>query len=178
MAFQTQQNTVNIFYLWLLPDYPAFDLLQKKIADLARIYSLPSFPPHVTLISVTASAREIEKKLQAHFIPKIELRTTPPKSSSHFFKSIFLPVHPVQQLTSIHHQLSQSFGQPPKPDYNPHLSLLYGDHSHGRRMDIIRNMNTEEQAFTCSRIALVAGGKKVEQWNLLNVLQLPNREEQ
>lgn len=154
------------YYLWLLPSGDEAIALQQIITDLCRGYSQPSFPAHITVWSGRTEAR--------HIIPLIEQMSDslpitvfcdPVTVGQSFFHCVYLPVQRNKLLQDIHQQIIKHTGK--EYPFNPHISLLYGDHSPARRNDISQNLVLPFNRLNLGHFALVQGDEDSKNWKIV-----------
>ncbi|KAJ7709549.1 2',3'-cyclic-nucleotide 3'-phosphodiesterase [Mycena rosella] len=118
--------------LWLVPS-PADSARLRKIMDArprsqsTSEASYPIFQPHITLAAlpdpvpslanILASIPDAQRALPITF-DAVEV-------GDHFFRSVYLAVHPTQALLDLHHHVHAKLDIPLKTPKYPHISLCY-----------------------------------------------------
>ena len=84
-----------------------------------------------------------------------------PKHNPDFFTNI---VHPIehQELRATQLRLAQEHNGKAPPF--PHLSLLYGNLHAGTGFDLCQGLGSQTIAIQCSKLVLIQGGPRVEDW--------------
>jgi 2'-5' RNA ligase len=115
--------------VWLVPEDALHERLTGVIDDLARLWRTPRFEPHVTLLAglrldtseLTRHAHALARSLQPLDVTFTQVACRP-----EYHKAVFVEVDG-GLLPSTHARAAETFGVAPDPDYQPHLSLLYGN---------------------------------------------------
>jgi 2'-5' RNA ligase len=118
------------YAFWLVPSGEAYNLLKETIRHYSEMYSTPLFEPHITLISsLHGSVSGLRQKaLQlVRTIGRLELRLEKPAHSTSYFRCVFLYVVPEPAIVRAHAAATGLFPVSPHTEYNPHLSLVYGN---------------------------------------------------
>jgi len=118
------------YAFWLIPSGEAYNLLKETIRHYSEMYSTPHFEPHITLISsLQGSVSGLRQKASqlAKIIGTLELRLMKPAHSTSYFRCIFLNVARAPAIVRAHAAASDLFQASPHTEYEPHLSLVYGN---------------------------------------------------
>ena len=116
--------------LWLMPEGEACERLHGLIAGLARRFSTPVFPPHLTLLpgiagrpeeDLLAASRRLAAALRS---PAIGLSAVEGREDP--FRCLFARAVLDSPLRAAHAAAARAFGREPDPAFFPHLSLVYG----------------------------------------------------
>jgi hypothetical protein len=155
------------YYLWLLPSGPEAIKLQQIITDLSRGYSQTSFPSHITMWSGIISPQEIINTIDelAKTLP-ITLDFGNPTFGNSFYHCVYLPVKPSSVLGDIQAQICTVTKQP--YNFDPHISLMYGEHSPARRSDISQNLYIPFNTIEMGHFALVEGADHFANWRVVH----------
>lgn len=141
--------------LWLVPTQDEVTRLQQLIDKLAaKEESAPTFHPHITLLhplgkDATSPLETITKTLESAVTAfnetrgatgPIRLTLDTPVAGEKYFQSVLTPVDETgvesRQLRQLRQAVEDAFDEHPATFY-PHLSLLYGDLSHERRLELV-----------------------------------------
>jgi len=116
--------------LWLMPEGETHERLLSLIAGLARRFSTPPFPPHVTLLpgllgptegDVLARSRSLAAALEP-----LEIGLAGVGGRDEPFRCLFAPAVLDPPLRAAHAAAARAFDRDPDPAFFPHLSLVYG----------------------------------------------------
>ena len=116
--------------LWLMPEGEACERLHGVIAGLARRFSTPAFPPHLTLLPGIAGRPEDDlltasRRLAGALRPP-EIRLSAVEGREEPFRCLFARAVRDEPLRAAHAAAARAFGREPDPAFLPHLSLVYG----------------------------------------------------
>jgi len=118
------------YAFWLVPSGEAYNLLKETIRRYSEIYSTPLFEPHITLISsLQGSVSGLRQKASqlARAIGRLELQLEKPAHSASYFRCVFLDVAREPSIVRAHAAASDLFPVSLHTEYEPHLSLVYGN---------------------------------------------------
>ena len=116
--------------LWLMPEGGAYERLHGLIAGLARRFSTPVFPPHLTLLPGLAGRPEDDLLAASHRLaaalrsPRICLSAVEGREEP--FRCLFARAVLDDPLRAAHAAAARAFDREPDPAFFPHLSLVYG----------------------------------------------------
>jgi Cyclic phosphodiesterase-like protein len=115
--------------LWLMPEGPSSARLAALVSALAVRLGTPVFVPHVTLLH--GLAREEEELLARTEALSKQLAGQPVvlgplESRDEYFRCIYLRSEPADWFLAAHTLAARAFDLCPDPEYQPHLSLVYG----------------------------------------------------
>jgi 2'-5' RNA ligase len=116
--------------LWLMPEGEAHERLLGLIARLARRFSTPAFPPHVTLLPgiegrAEEDVLEASRRVAAGLGP-FEVGLSGVEGRDEPFRCLFARAVLDEPLLRAHEAAARAFDREPDPAFFPHLSLLYG----------------------------------------------------
>jgi len=116
--------------LWLMPEGETRERLLGLIARLARRFSTPAFPPHVTLLPGIEGRPDDEllaacRRLAAGRRP-LEIGLLAVEGRAEPFRCLFARAAPDEPLLATHAAAARALGREPDPGFFPHLSLVYG----------------------------------------------------
>lgn len=118
------------YAFWLVPSGEAYNLLKETIRRYSAMYSTQLFEPHITLISSLQGSlpglRQMASQL-AKIIGTLELRLMKPAHSASYFRCVFLDVARDPAIIRARAAASDLFPASPHTEYEPHLSLVYGN---------------------------------------------------
>lgn len=135
-------GTTSGYHVFLEPEGPLRDELQRIIAVLAERYRGPFFPPHITLAGpfqgTESDVREQVASLASSMSPfSVTLGSLAGEDT--FFRAFYLSINDELQLTQVREQVVKQLGLV-ETTYVPHLSLFYGDIEDATREEMCREL--------------------------------------
>jgi hypothetical protein len=147
---------------WLLPCAADAARLQAMIDKLARTHVAPVFEPHVTLHVADCPARlDIEALLAtvAERHASLALATLATGHSDAYYKALYLGMSCELQdgpgLMALRRDLVTQLAAGGSYDFQPHVSLLYGQYPPQQRAALARDHDLHGQTLRFDRIAAV-----------------------
>lgn len=168
-------DLAHSYYLWLMPDAPAFHKFQTIIRDLSGQYQTLLFEPHITLITgLSGPDRTLVKKIDMFTsgLPAFQVTLEGIDYSHGFFTALFLMAQNTPALEQLHQQARQALRPFGQAIYQPHLSLLYGEITPKEKERIIARLNLSPQTIMLNKIKLVEGHADVTRWRTVKVWPL------
>lgn len=158
---------LNKHSLWLRPYGDIACSIEKRIEILSEKYSTPFFEPHVTLLSSLHYAQskliQLTNTLASRLEP-LDIVLSKADHSDEYFKSVFVHVAEEPELLEARKTAQKIFGVSPK-DFQPHLSLLYGNLDPDEKERILNVMGREFHIrFRVRHLMLVNTTGPVEDW--------------
>lgn len=163
------------YALWLMPDQPMLSRLAREVSRLSRQLSTPRFEPHITLLSriiqPEGTVLRWSARLAAGLRPfRVELADV--GHLDEFFRCVFATVRPGRAILNARLAACRAFGCQ-CASYIPHVSLVYGRLSAGRRKEIAGSLSQfPGQAFEVRRIGLYRVNGPVRQWKRVETFEL------
>jgi len=110
-----------------VPDKDSTVKLQGVISTLANRFDSPSFPPHITLVTVPS---DTNVDALVHSIPcdgPIQVLFESVTMGATFFQSVFIAIHASEELLALQRTCARQLNvdDTTMPHF-PHLSLFYG----------------------------------------------------
>ena len=157
--------------LWLVPDEPERERLAGLIALLARKFDAPPFPPHVTLLA-GLGVREGDAVRRAgemcRALEPIHLRASRVEARPSHFRCLALRVEETLGLLTTRALAALAFDQPEGEEYEPHLSLLYGEARLGLEASTLAEVQGAVPVrFGVGRLEAWRTAGPVAEWKLL-----------
>lgn len=164
-------SSLSRYALWLAPDDVGTAQLQAVIHQLAERYGGPVFAPHVTLLGrIHGDEDELATRLDslASGIPPIQAALTGYAGKPYYFECFFSPVENSAELGQLVEQASTTFGSDADPNFEPHVSLLYGQLDRAQKKTIPEQIGDKvPRQLLLNRLQLVRMTVSVSGWEVL-----------
>lgn len=132
--------------IWLRPEGPAADALEEAITSLRERYGGPGVWPHVSLgNSIDCLPSQIERRLEtlAAELPPLTIRVAGVGWHDDYWRCLYLRVGLTRELREAHRAVCEIFRVAPEPDFEPRISLLYGDYTRDRKRQIALELDDD-----------------------------------
>ncbi len=153
--------------LFMIPEGETYRRLSTLMGTLASHYGSPNFVPHVTLLGdiETDEKSFIRKSEQlATEIRPFQVRLRGVGYTNQRHKALFLTAERNWELVDANRHAQEVFGLMDM-QYEPHLSLVYGDfHMHLKAEMIEHYVQGMETEFTVDTLHLFDLNRDVEDW--------------
>lgn len=168
MEFDPQSDETTGYHLFLMPKGSVADELQQTINQLAKEYSGPIFPPHVTLLAripeddetvVIQKARAIVSNMMPISLSLGELQ-----SEEAYFKALYAAIREKEEMRLMYERACAVFGMLPDPAYEAHLSLLYGNYPEERKAETRAHLSVPHEPFVVTELHVFRTKGAVEEW--------------
>jgi 2'-5' RNA ligase len=159
--------TELMYSLWLVPPRPMRQQLSGLIRKLAREFSAPPFEPHVTLqwaaLPSESDAIDRARRIAKAILP-LTVRLGEIRYEASYYRALYYAVDLTDALSSAYETATALFGNS-KVAYLPHLSLLYGRYSSGRKAATIKTYRPKSgRSFRVSQLHLLRTTGPVNTW--------------
>ncbi|KAF7338041.1 Cyclic phosphodiesterase [Mycena venus] len=118
--------------LWLVPSSSDSERLKRIMnvrpnPQLNSETSYPKFEPHITLASLPDPVPSLDTLLSSipHAQSALPVTFDAIEVGDHYFRSVYIAVHPSPALLELHRHVHDKLGIPPKTPKYPHISLCY-----------------------------------------------------
>ena len=163
------ESNKKTYYIWGEFTLKDFNSLNKLHQRANHFLNGPDFIIHLTLSGPfydldeeTISGIEnlaITKKV-------IEMTTNGYGTEDNIFQSFYIQIQLSAELIDLKERLDDLLNTPSK-DYNPHISLFYGDIQHSLKEDAIGKLDMPPEEITLDRISIVEIVDNIESWKVL-----------
>jgi hypothetical protein len=143
------------YFLWLMPTPSEAQFWNGLIYRLARIYNNIPHLAHITLAS-WSKRPQLESEVQQWQALRLTLQ--PLDIGPKPWQSLYIPIEVNPKLD----QMTTHYS--PNKERKPHLSVLYGEHSDGRLLDLKQGLVLESKSVLFDQIALIQGNDKMTTW--------------
>jgi 2'-5' RNA ligase len=161
--------------LWLSPTGGSAAAFRSRIEQYARELDLPSFAPHVTLLSGWPDESSDESmSMFLSGLTSVELPVRGVTTSTDYFRCVVIELEATAALLAMRRHAQFLAGRAGDGEYRPHLSLVYGDVSAARRERVRREVEVGLPAsIRLGRLDVVRTTGPVEGWRVLVSHSLP-----
>lgn len=164
------------YSFWFMPTGTEEQRFSQLIAQLAKDYSSPMFPPHVTLVgSIEAFEEKIIGQAQelASLIHPFSMQLTSIAYTDTYYRALFVKVEPSIKVLAAYEQATKLFPGDQETGYMPHLSLLYGDFPVSTKKEMIKKTGEEfTDSFEIDTLHLYLTEGAVSDWRRIKALPL------
>lgn len=168
--------------LWVRPEGPAALALEHAIRSIQKRYGGPGGQAHLTLAQdLECPVPELERRLEAIAlqIPPFTVRLDGIDRRDEYWRCLFVRAQPSAPLRDAHRAARDAFGLKPDADFDPHISLLYGEFAEDRKQQMIAELGARlaDLSFEASSIEFVSAAPDVavEEWRTLHEHPLVHR---
>ena len=162
------------YSIWFIPNGEKFSLLKKKIIELSQFFGGIKFVPHVTLISnLDYNEKVLNKKIEtiAKKIRPFNIYFNEIEYLDEFFQSFFISVKINNYLTYARKTAQFSFSQI-NEQYNPHLSLAYGNIKSEIKKNLKTKIHCPIKKFKVRELYLAHNDEVNFKWEVINKFPL------
>tara|TARA_B100000900_G_scaffold16404_1_gene12948 strand:- start:505 stop:1026 length:522 start_codon:yes stop_codon:yes gene_type:complete len=164
----------NAYSIWFIPSGEKYITLRTTIIELSHIFGGIKFVPHVTLISnLDYNEKFLSNKVEniAKQIKPFDIYLDEIGYSTEFFQSFFINVRINNHLAYIRKIAQLNF---PKisGEYNPHLSLAYGNIDSKIKENLKNNIHCTVKNFKVRELYLAHNDEINFKWKVINKFSL------
>jgi hypothetical protein len=169
-----------LYSLWLLPERAWAENLAKTMGELALLFRIPAFPPHVTIQGDLAlPLDEVRRGMEALVEGggSLVLDVSAVDESPDFFRSLYLRFSASEGFSRLQELSFSRFGTREGLAPFPHLSLSYGDALGRAEKKALASrlsplFRERRMAFSSIALALSASTLPIEGWKILGERRL------
>jgi 2'-5' RNA ligase len=161
--------------VWIRPEGPAAIALEQAIRSIQKRYGGPGGWPHITVAQdLECPVLELERRLEeiAAQVPPFPVRLDGIGWRDEYWRCLFVRVQPSNDLLAAHRAAREAFGLKPVADFEPHVSLLYGQFGEDRKQQMAVELGERlaDLRFDAGAIEFVnaAPDVLVEEWRTLH----------
>lgn len=158
-----------MYSVWLTPGQEDTDYLKKIIQQLSERYQSPLFSPHLTVYSgihdVSQNHISEFNRMLKH-VNKIPIQLESVRYSPILWKTLFLHIKQMKELTRVNDEMKRIFHSDTKNDFNPHISLIYKIMGTDEKQKLINQLALKTN-YMLGRLQIVKTGKDVESWSVI-----------
>ena len=163
------ESNKKTYYIWgEFPhiDFTSLNRLHKRVNDL---FNGPDFRVHLTLSGPFYDLDDtiiggIEDLAVSNNM--IEMTTNGYGIEDNIFQSFYVQIQMSSELIILKERLDDLLNITPK-DFNPHISLFYGNIRQTLKQEVISMLDTPPDVITLDRISIVEIVDDIESWEVL-----------
>lgn len=164
------------YSLWFETSGKDHDRLQELVDDLAAAFGTRPFRAHATLLGLLEKEPEDLGGIKEHCemlargAKGLMTEVTGVSARNAHFQAVFMPVVPNLKLLELSKRARELFGHENDPPFMPHWSALYGDLSHGDKLqasDRIWERISFPLVVPITDITLVAVAGYPDEWHVI-----------
>ena len=163
------------YWLWgLFPSVEKVFLNEIKAKVQSKLKS-PFFETHITLTGPYLNIDEIlfnKLKIFAENNPAIILDVCGYSFKQEIFKSFYIQIKNSRRLKELRSNIYELNNFEPENNYNPHISLSYGNHEIKEKKELILSLPELNKSIIMSKIALVKVDEDINLWKILESFDL------
>tara|TARA_B110001454_G_C12601542_1_gene384678 strand:+ start:334 stop:828 length:495 start_codon:yes stop_codon:yes gene_type:complete len=163
-----------MYAIWLTFSKNDRKYLKNIINNIAKKYNAPKFEPHITVyglidLEINVIKKIINKISDNHNVfvtKKIKIQ-----QSNDLWKTIYIELEYGKELKLIYKNLKESFKDPIKYQFNPHLSLIYKILPTKEKIKIINQLDIKNK-FKIEEMAILKFFPEIEKWKIIKKYDL------
>ena len=142
------------YTIWFVPQGELLDEFSQLIIKISDEYGSPKFKPHVTLLGsltgftqeeVLSKATELAKSIEPFEITLTEVTypSSYPNDYEAFYRSLYILAQRTEPLMHTNELARKLYVRESDPQFNPHLSIMYGPYPPKTKDEIISQVGRE-----------------------------------
>ena len=162
------------YSIWLIPNGENYILLKNTIIELSHIFKGIKFLPHITVVSnLDYSEKFLSKKIEriAKKVEPFNIEFNSINYLDEFFQSFFISVKINDDLVYIR-KVAKSYFSKMTEEYNPHLSLAYGNIESKIKKSLKKKIHCPIKNFKASELYLAYNDEVNFKWEVINKFPL------
>ena len=162
------------YSIWLIPKGENYIILKNTIIELSHIFKGIKFLPHVTVVSnLDYSEKFLSKKIEkiAKKVEPFNIEFNSIDYLDEFFQSFFISVKINDDLVYIR-KIAKSYFSKITEEYNPHLSLAYGNIESKIKKKLKRKIHCPIKNFKATELYLAYNDEVNFKWEVINKFPL------
>ena len=163
------QSTKKTYYIWGEFSHTDFASLNKLQHTVNHSLKGPLFKVHLTLsgpfqILDEKILGELEDLAMTNSV--LEMRTNGYGTEDNIFQSFYVQIQVSPELLYLKDRLDDLLNMPPK-EYNPHISLFYGNKEPSIKDQIISKLDSPPGMITLNKLSIVEIVDDIASWKVL-----------
>tara|TARA_B100000575_G_C22965066_1_gene557379 strand:- start:84 stop:605 length:522 start_codon:yes stop_codon:yes gene_type:complete len=162
------------YSIWLIPNGENYIILKNTIIELSHIFKGIKFVPHVTVVSnLDYSEKFLSRKVEiiAKQVEPFNIEFNKIDYYNEFFQSFFISVKINDDLANIR-KFAKSYFSKMDEEYNPHLSLAYGNIESKIKKKLKREIYCPIKSFKATELYLAYNDEVNFKWEVVNKFPL------
>ena len=163
------------YWLWCQFSDSNMKYLEKLKSEVNKKICGHSFDIHLTLVGPYLNLDEKELNLirdTSNKIKKFHIKLSKYSYSENKFKSLFTEVEKTNSLLSVRKKFNSTNYINKSVDYNPHVSLFYGNIEKNRKVKLISKFPELIKSCIVEKICIVDVDENINQWNIIERINL------
>jgi len=167
--------------IWIRPTGEALRRIDEAIHVVRRRYEGPPVKPHVSLLGgVETTKEQVELKLRqlAHRLRPFEIRLGRIDWRPEYYRALFVTAELTDTLAQAHRLTAEIFERESADDFEPHVSLAYGDLQERLQSELARDIGDSiDVSFTASAIGMAnsTSDRPITDWRVINEASFATR---
>ena len=162
------------YSIWLIPNGEKYIFLENTIMGLSHIFNGIKFIPHVTVVSnLDHSEKFLSRKVEiiAKKVKPFSIEFNTIDYLDKFFQSFFISVKINDDLAYIR-KIAKSFFPKMNEEYNPHMSLAYGNLESKIKKSLKSKIHCPIKNFKATELYLAYNDEVNFKWEVINKFPL------
>ena len=163
------------YWIWgqfSFEDERYLNLLKKKVQ---KILNSPNFEVHITLSGPYQKINDyflddLKNLAKSNFPQKIYLNNFNFKKD--IYESFYISINNSKGLKNLRKKLYSLNNFNSKEEFQPHISLAYGDHDMDKKISLISELPSLKNSIKISRISLVKVNENLKLWEVIESFKL------
>jgi len=135
----------------------------------------PKFDIHLTLsgpFEFIDKQAICEIKKIAHSQKQIKLNCVDYYNKNDFFESFYISLDASKDLYNLRNQIFIIQGIYPQFEFNPHISLAYGNHKIFDKIELKKKLPKLKKTLTIDKICIVDVNEEIKTWKIINKFRM------
>lgn len=169
-------NNKKTLSIWLIPDNKIINY-QSILKNISKKLNSVQIIPHITLISSFHNQKDytIEKLKEAIIDEKcFRIKSSKIDIGSEYFQTLFIKIRMDSKIKSLRNKFLRYFICKEVKNYNPHMSLAYGNFTDYEKKDIIKSSGSIllKNDINITSIAIAENDEENLNWKIIEEIKL------
>lgn len=163
------------YWIWGLFPINEKIILNSLQYQVQKVLESPKFEAHITLSGPFP-------KINSAFLKKLKMYSKNKNSvfldvkgydhKREKYESFFISIRNSLNLRNLRNDINKLTNPKLNKEYNPHISLSYGNHKKKEKELLIANLPKLQQNFKISRIAIAKVDENINLWDIIEIFDL------
>lgn len=169
-------NNKKTLSIWLIPDNKIINY-QSILNNISKKLNSVKIIPHITLVSSFHNQKDYSiEKLREVIINEqcFRLKSSKIDIGSEYFQTLFIKIRIDSKIESLRNKFLKYFICKEVGNYNPHMSLAYGNFTDYEKNDIIKSSGNTllKNDINITSIAIAENDELNLNWKILEEIKL------